>query len=69
MDCELERELEIRETQFKENVFVNDGQLYNDLFGKNSEIVDDEEIEHVAIDSDEDFNKLMRELKQLGVIE
>jgi hypothetical protein len=67
---DAEREVEIREDQFKSSVFANDPQLYQEMFGKNNtEVVDEEEIEHVVIDSDEDFNKLMRELKQLGVIE
>jgi hypothetical protein len=67
---DAEREVEIREDQFKSSVFANDPQLYQEMFGKNNtEVIDEEEIEHVVIDSDEDFNKLMRELKQLGVIE
>lgn len=63
-----EREVEIREDKFKSNVFANDPELYQELFNKNTEVIDEEEIEHVAINTDEDFNKLMRELKQLGVI-
>ena len=38
---------------------------------KNEEdsFVDDEDIEHVVLNTEEDFNKLITELKTLGVID
>lgn len=63
-----ERDTEVREDDFKNTVFANSPDLYKKLFQTDESYLDEEEIDHIAPESDEDFEKLMRELKQLGVI-
>lgn len=62
-------DVEAKESELKNDVFIHNPQLYNQLFGEESKYLSDEEVEHVVPESESDFNKLMRELKQVGVID
>lgn len=66
---DAERDSEIREDSFKTDIFVHNPHLYQKMYGEQSNYLDEEEIEHVVPDSDKEFNKLMRELKQAGIID
>lgn len=50
-------------------LFANDVELYDQMFGEKSEFLDEEDIEHVVPESDEDFNKLIKEMRQIGIID
>lgn len=63
-----DREEDFREEELKKDLFVNNPELYNHVFGEKSKYLDEEQIEYVQPENDADFNKLMRELKQVGVI-
>jgi len=65
---DAERESELREDSFKTDVFVGNPSLYQKMFGEDSKYLDEDEIEHVVPENDQDFNKLMRELRNVGVI-
>jgi len=69
MQRDEKMQYELREDELKNNVFANSPQLYDKLFGEGSQYVPEEELEHVVPDSTSDFNKLMRELKQVGIID
>ena len=69
MQRDEKMQYELREDELKNNVFANNPQLYSKLFGEEAQYVPEEELEHVVPDSTSDFNKLMRELKQVGVID
>ena len=66
---DVKRESLLREDNFKNNVFANDPELYQNLFTNNEEYLDEEDVVHSEPQNEEDFNKLMRELKTLGVID
>jgi len=64
-----EKDEDRREDELKNLVFANNPNLYNKIFGEESNYLDEDEIEHVVPESDADFNKLMQELKNVGAIE
>ena len=64
-----EKDEDRREDELKNLVFANNPNLYNKIFGEESNYLDEDEIEHVVPENDADFNKLMQELKNVGVIE
>lgn len=68
LDRDDDREEDVREEELKKDLLVNNPELYNSLFGEKSKYLDEEEIEYVQPESDADFNKLMRELKEIGAI-
>lgn len=53
---------------FKNNIFASNPMLYQKIFGEESNYLDEDQIEYTRPETNEDFNKLMRELKQVGVI-
>jgi hypothetical protein len=69
LERDSQRERKIKEDDFKSLIFANNPDLYQSIYGEDSDVIDEEGVEHVIPDSDQDFNKLMRELQQLGVIE
>lgn len=66
---DAEHDSELREDTFKTDVFVANPDLYQKIFGEESNYLDDNEIEHVVPEDDKEFNKLMRELRQVGIID
>jgi hypothetical protein len=60
LERDAKRSQELREDDFKSNIFANDPKLYDAMFkNEGDDFIDDEDIGHVVLNSEEDFNKLI----------
>lgn len=61
-------ESENREEDFKNRLLIQNPELYQRLYGEDSNYIDEEEIEHLEPANENEFKDLMKELRDFGVI-
>jgi hypothetical protein len=61
-------ESQTKEDDFKNHLLIQNPELYQMLYGEDSNYIDEDEIEHLEPANEDEFKDLMKELRDFGVI-
>jgi len=61
-------ESQTKEDDFKNHLLIQNPELYQKLYGEDSNYIDEDEIEHLEPANEDEFKDLMKELRDFGVI-